>query len=188
MRRGGFHDVASLRAELGADVAGLSDDEAREFVNANLVQKASIPKEQRDKLDKLHPELHGYKEDNVVKEIANNWREKADREEAERRRVQRELDAERYKPTTPTSVNVLWRSPGSLSTLDDFLYKEKLKREVKDELTAEELRKQRQRELEKSWAADSKPKRSPRKRSKSPKAKGKKKSPRKKSKSPKAKK
>lgn len=212
---GGFHDLASFRSELGADVAGLSDVEAMRIVDENLVEKSKLPADVRARFDAKEPAAHV---DTVYKDMAENMRIKADREEQERRRIAAELAAEKASHLLDKNSllgsqtrlrdelelekmkrlygdRYVWRSP---SSFDDYLVKERLKREVKDELLEEKRKVKRQEELNKLWASDTEPKsrarsrskpkpKSPRARSKpkakSPKSKPKPKSPKSKAKS-----
>lgn len=182
---GGFNDLASFRAELGPDVAHISDDEARRIVDESLREKAKLTREQRAHLDDVKdPDDY---DDTTYRDMANNMREKATREESERRRLAAELARERAKQSTEHSSllssqarlrdelelekmkrlygdRFVWKSPGSL---DDYLTKERLKREVKEELLDEKRRAKQQKDLAKLWESD-KPARKPKAKSKSP--------------------
>lgn len=191
---GGFNDLASFRAELGPDVAHISDDEARRIIDENLREKSKLTREQRAQLDDAKdPAAY---DDTVYRDMATNMREKANREESERKRLAAELAREKAKQSSETSSllssqarlrdelelekmkrlygnnldRFVWRSPGSL---DDYLTKERLKREVKEELLDEKRRAKQQKELAKLWESD-KPKgttrkaRSPARKARSP--------------------
>lgn len=188
---GGFNDLASFRAELGPDVAHISDDEARRIIDENLREKSKLTREQRAQLDDAKdPAAY---DDTVYRDMATNMREKANREESERKRLAAELAREKAKQSSETSSllssqarlrdelelekmkrlygdRFVWRSPGSL---DDYLTKERLKREVKEELLDEKRRAKQQKDLAKLWESD-KPKgttrkaRSPARKARSP--------------------
>lgn len=177
---GGFNDLASFRAELGPDVAHISDDEARRIIDENLREKSKLTRDQRAQLDDVKdPAAY---DDTVYRDMAANMREKANREESERKRLAAELARERFKQSSETSSllssqsrlrdelelekmkrlygdRFVWRSPGSL---DDYLTKERLKREVKEELLDEKRRAKQQKDLAKLWKSD-KPKSTTRK-------------------------
>lgn len=182
---GGFNDLASFRAELGPDVAHISDDEARRIVDENLREKSKLTREQRAQLDDA--KVPAAYDDAVYRDMAANMREKATRDESERRRLTAELARERAKQSTERSSllssqarlrdelelekmkrlygdRFVWKSPGSL---DDYLTKERLKREVKEELLDEKRRAKQQKDLAKLWESD-KPARKTRAKSKSP--------------------
>lgn len=202
---GGFTDLASFRAELGPDVAHISDDEARRIIDENLREKGKLTREQRAQLDDAK-DADDY-DDTVYKDMAQNMRAKAETAEAERRRLAAELAREKARLSSERNDllssqsrlrsdleleklkrlygdSYTWRSPGSL---EDYLTKERLKREVKEELLDEKRRAKQQKDLAKLWTADTKPARakSPKSKAKSPasKPKSKAKSPKSKSKS-----
>lgn len=179
---GGFNDLASFRAELGDDVAHISDADARNIIDENLREKSKLTKDQRAQLDEVkHIDTY---EDTVYKDMATNMREKANREENERKRLAAELAKEKSKQLERhNDLNSIissqsrlrdeleleklkrlhgdrlaWKSP---SSLDDYLIKEKLKREVKEELLDEKRRAKQQHDLNKLWSFKSPAKKSP---------------------------
>lgn len=187
---GGFTDLASFRAELGPDVAHLSDDEAMRIVDENLGEKLKLTRGQRAQLDDAKdPALY---DDRVYRDMANNMREKANREEAERRRLASELAHEKerqsaekvrmsdeMKPLIASQARLrnelelekmkrlygdrfVWKSPGSM---DDYLTKERLKREVKEELLEEKRKAKQQKDLAKLWEPERQPRRTTKARS-----------------------
>ncbi len=199
---GGFHNLETFRAELGADVAGVSDAEAMRMIDESLREKSKLTREQRAIHDDAADPL-AYN-DTVYKDMADNMRIKAEREEREKRRLAADLDAERANRSAAQNAQsrlrdelelekmkrlygdrFVWRSPGSL---DDYLTKERLKREVKEELLDEKRKALQQQKLNKLWTGEtsraptrkSKPK--ARSKSKSPKQKSRSKSPKRKSK------
>ena len=167
---GGFNDLASFRAELGPDVAHISDDEARRIVDENLREKSKLTREQRAQLDDA--KVPAAYDDAVYRDMAANMREKANHEESERKKLAAELAREKAKQSSETisllssqaklrdelekikrshGDRFVWRSPGSL---DDYLAKERLKREVKEELLDEKRRAKQQKDLAKLWKSD----------------------------------
>mgnify|MGYP001604450060 FL=1 len=213
---GGFHDLASLRAELGNEFAGVSDADALKFIEENLAEKNKLSKDQRQHLDTDNKYELKYDEynDTINADLMNNMKARIDAESTERRILATELANEKAKLansqarlrddlaneknsllnsqaklrdelTTEKMKRLygdtfVWKSP---SSIDDYLTKEKIKREVKEELLDDKRKAKHQKDLNKLWA---KPKRRP--KSKSPKHKLKSKSPKPKSKSPKPKK
>ena len=213
---GGFHDLASLRAELGNEFAGVSDADALKFIEENLAEKNKLSKDQRQHLDTDNKYELKYDEynDTINADLMNNMKARIDAESTERRKLATELANEKAKLansqarlrdylaneknsllnsqaklrdelTTEKMKRLygdtfVWKSP---SSIDDYLTKEKIKREVKEELLDDKRKAKHQKDLNKLWA---KPKRRP--KSKSPKHKLKSKSPKPKSKSPKPKK
>lgn len=188
---GGFNDLASFREEMGADAAGIDDRQAMQIVAESLGEKAKLTPAQRAHLDKQDPETY---HDSLQQDVAQAIKDQARVDERmfaeEKRRMQNDLERERRERNELQHAQrrladdlenekmkrlygdrFVWRSPGSL---DDYLAKERLKREVKEELLDEKKRLAREKELANLWATP---------RAKSPKKK-KAKSPRKKSKSP----
>ena len=178
---GGFHDVQSFRDEMGADVAHMSDAEIRGIVGENMAERNKLAAPARAAFDAVPMAREQYDH------MANNLRARAEKEERERRRVENELANERSRRQRAESsqydlsssqrrlrnelelerirrLDNSWRS----SSLDDYLTKEKIKRDVKEELLEEKKRAKRQKELDKLWNFDTPKKRSPsKKRSKS---------------------
>jgi hypothetical protein len=72
----------------------------------------------------------------------------ADQLERKKRMLADELDAEKYGKLFGTRF--VWKSP---SEIDDYLLKEKLKRQIKEELIDEKQRAKKERELAKLWSA-----------------------------------
>ena len=154
---GGFHDLKSFRAELGADVAGMSDAEAMQIIDENLQEKAKLSIDARADLDETDPAVY---DDSVYRNMVENMRSKANAEERERKRLAQELaarnaekaalittqnklraDLEMAKIKNANDARFVWKSP---STLEDFISKEKIKQELKDELRREKQQKERQ--------------------------------------------
>jgi hypothetical protein len=171
--KGGFHDVASFRAELGADANAYTDDMIRQILNESRQEAkrtgTNINEWQAydygNQVNELKSEI------NQLKSIKNNF----DSELDNLRKFRNEIELEKARKSF--NEMYLFKSPSSIS---DYLGKEKLKKEVKDELIQERKEKARERELAKLWANVDKPKRSPRSKSKKKKSK---KSPKRKSKS-----
>jgi hypothetical protein len=177
---GGFHDVASFRAELGDDVSSMSDYEIQKIVNENRKEAERSGtnlneflshdiKQQETKLKQQEREMESMRSEmNKLKLNKNDdWHNVRDLR-----------DDLQYGKNY--SKNLFYYT--SPSILDDYLKKERIKREVKEELINEKQQKERERELAKLWSNYDKPKRSPRKAKKSPRKA--KKSPRKAKKSP----
>ncbi len=167
---GGFNDLASFRSELGNDVAGISDDDARKIIDESLRERAKLPVNKRI-------EFAETKEDLTQDHIADNLRaqkEAAERQkasvESEKQRLARELaDARAAKNAVDSELSLTRAAKSRLSdelefektrrllgdrfilrgnsSLDDYLAKERIKREVKDELLDEKRRHQREKEL-----------------------------------------
>ena len=156
MYRGAFEDLKSFRAELGQDVADLTDEEAMLIIDENLREKAKLAPHQRAQLDKVA--LDEKYDDNVYRAMADNMRNKAALEEKERKRIAAELanrNAEKNELLNAqrklredldilkrnTNARFTWKSP---SSLDDFIAKERIKQELRDELRREKLAKNQQ--------------------------------------------
>jgi len=177
---GGFNDLKSFREELGADVAGISDADALRIIDENLQQKTRLSAPQREHLDLLDVEHKGEYKDTVFEDMNKNLRAQAQAEARERRKLQAELASERQKHSSNDENMALkisqrklldelesekmkrlfgdrfvWKSPG---TLEDYLTKERLKRELKEELADEKRRAADAKKLAKLWASESKPK------------------------------
>ncbi len=181
---GGFHDLATFRAEMGADVAHLSDADARRMIDENLREKAKMTREQRADFDDVKdPDDY---QDTVFKDMADNMRNRADELAQEKRRLAQELAQEKANRNANRSMDMfertsllntqsklrdelelekmrrlygdrfVWKSPGSL---DDYLTKERLKREVKEELLDEKRKAKQQRDINKIWTETDKPRR-----------------------------
>ncbi len=184
---GGFHDLASFRAELGNDVAGISDADAYKIIDENLKERAKLPNAPSSSSSSSSASSSGmstdrkgllFADENVYRDMANNMRARADKEEAERKRIAAELAAERSRRNLDTSSllsaqeklrtdlelekiksnlnnnlrgRLLWKSP---SSLDDYLVKENIKRELKEELLEEKRRAKKEKELEKMWKSE----------------------------------
>jgi hypothetical protein len=151
---GGFHDVASFRAELG--VTDMSDYEIQKIVDENrqqaqksgtnigeflaydLEKQEQKVKQQEREMEKMREEMNKLKV-NKSSYDDDDWRKM--------RNFKNDLDY--------TKNLFYYTSP---SILDDYLKKEKIKREVKEELINEKKQKERDRELAKLWANYDKPK------------------------------
>jgi hypothetical protein len=174
---GGFHDLASFRAEVGVDEKEVSDDEAYRIIAESLgeekkwTDRGAPPRHPAER--KEHVDPHRFNQE--LNQIQNT-RNALNNELNQLKNLRSELDAEKNRRLYGDKF--IFRSP---VTLDDYLAKERVKRELKEELLAEKKEKDRLKNLDRMWNNIDKPK--PRAKSKSkPRAKSKSK-PRAKSKS-----
>jgi hypothetical protein len=172
---GGFNDVASFRRELGDDVASVSDDDALRIVDESLREKARLSPDERRNLDHTHhdplsDDLNAnmrdhqrqlnYEKQQLALEkqrvASETQRIAADKSRLsselyvarmDKSRLNDELNAEKSRRLFGDRV-LYTRGP---SALDDFLVKERIKRDVKDELLDEKRKAQRDKELAKLW-------------------------------------
>mgnify|MGYP000567756691 CR=1 FL=1 len=150
---GGFNDLASFRAELGADAAGISDADALKIIDENLREKAKLTYDQRANLDEIPADEY---KDTIEHDLVKNLRSRADAEEREKQRLAAELSSARAQSSSTANelssvrsaleIEKLKRMYGdkyiylSPSSINDFLVKERLKGEIRDELALERER------------------------------------------------
>jgi hypothetical protein len=148
---GGFNDLASFRTELGIPPEDLDDVHALTIINGDMAEQKRIAENKArtaaEEKARLAAEL------DATKQARTN--------------AERELELERNRRLSANNPRSIWESPGLMS---DFLVKEKLKQEVRDDLWREnKLRMrelEREKELSKMWNNADKPLRPLRSRSK----------------------
>lgn len=139
---GGFHDVASFRSEMGLGQGDISDYDAQKIVDENrqqafksgtnigefltydLEQQQNKVKQQEREMEKMREEMNKLKVDKSS--YNDDWRKIRD--------LKDDLWFEKHYGKN----NFYYTSP---SILDDYLKKERLKREVKEELITEKNKK-----------------------------------------------
>ena len=183
--KAGFDDLESLKSELGPDVGAYSDDQLREMVQENLLERSKLTESQRAHM--LGPITEDYSNEGVVRKVMENERAMAKQErerfkrqaDEEKTRLANELAAEKNKPKMYIDMSELGVAKNRLASeleaerlrrlygvnylyrsptsFEDYLVKERIKREVKDDLKEEKQREKREKELAKLWAPAKKP-------------------------------
>ena len=173
LRCGGFYDLESFRKEV-PEAYHINNEEAQAIILENMDQRINLPVEAKIKLDNYGGPAEKYV-DNELQNFTHkshynemNAREEAKRaqrianEEAQLR--EREVREERNKRPSHTTVSYAIRDPfndpfefnrlrlyGRDYDTVSYLAKERIKRELKDELEEERRRKARQREINNLW-------------------------------------
>jgi hypothetical protein len=147
---GGFESVEQMKAQLGVE---MSDEEARRLFQETETQAVE------QKLKELYGNNARIAINGVSDDERRRLQQRAEEERKERERLQNELYNERF---AKTKLNVVL--PWNMNTddgLTEYLKKEKLKKDIIDDMNAEKrLRQQMKRALSPRPKAKPKPKKS----------------------------
>jgi hypothetical protein len=131
---GGFHDLATFRAETGLTSAEVPDSDAWTAINGDLLEQKRIAERDRaQSLAKMNEEKNRLQEERnrLSSEISNAKSAKSNAEN--------QLEYERNRRNNSWGTVSILDPYRSSSSLSDYIAKEKIKQELKEEMQNEKV-------------------------------------------------